>query len=83
MRSGETERGVFVGTHLLQAVCHTSIARTTYKRVLYGVVLYVSRVDHIIVNKTYGTHKNLYIYLLLLTIFGPIYYFPPVSRRWH
>ena len=27
-----------------------------------------------IVNRTYGTHKNLYIYLFLLTIFGPIYY---------
>ena len=30
-----------------------------------------------IVNRTYGTHKNLYIYLILLTIFGPIYYGPP------
>ena len=30
-----------------------------------------------IVNRTYGTHKNLYIYLFLLTIFGPIYYGPP------
>ena len=30
-----------------------------------------------IVNRTYGTHKNLYIYLFLLNIFGPIYYAPP------
>ena len=30
-----------------------------------------------ILNRTYGTHKNLYIYLLLLTILGPIYYGPP------
>ena len=29
------------------------------------------------VNRTYGTHKNLYIYVLLLTVFGPIYYGPP------
>ena len=28
-------------------------------------------------NKTYGTHKNLYVSLFLLTIFGPIYYGPP------
>ena len=27
-----------------------------------------------IVNRTYGTHRNLYIYLFSLTIFGPIYY---------
>ena len=30
-----------------------------------------------IVNRTYGTHKNLYIYLFSLTIFGPVYYDPP------
>ena len=30
-----------------------------------------------IVNRTYGTHKKLYIHLLLLTICGPIYYGPP------
>ena len=30
-----------------------------------------------IVNRTYGLHKNLYIDLFLLTIFGPIYYGPP------
>ena len=30
-----------------------------------------------IVNRTYDTHKNLYIYLFLLTMFGPIYYGPP------
>ena len=30
-----------------------------------------------IVNRTYGTYKNLYISLFLLTIFGPIYYRPP------
>ena len=28
--------------------------------------------------RTCGTHKNLYNSLLLLTIFGPIYYAPPV-----
>ena len=30
-----------------------------------------------IVNRTYGTHKNLYIFLFSPTIFGPIYYGPP------
>ena len=30
-----------------------------------------------IVNRTYDTHKKLYISLFLLTIFGPIYYGPP------
>ena len=30
-----------------------------------------------ILNRTYGTHKNLHISLLLLTIFGPIYCGPP------
>ena len=32
--------------------------------------------DHT-VNRTYGTHKKLYISLFLLTIFGPTYYGPP------
>ena len=31
-----------------------------------------------IVNRTYGKRRNLSIYLLLLTVFGPIYYGPPV-----
>ena len=31
-----------------------------------------------IVNRTYGSHKNLHISLFLLPIFGPIYYAPPV-----
>ena len=30
-----------------------------------------------ILNRTYCTHKNLYISIFLLTIFGPIYYGPP------
>ena len=30
-----------------------------------------------LVNTTYGTHKNHYISLFLLPIFGPIYYSPP------
>ena len=30
-----------------------------------------------IVNRIYGTVKNLLIYLFFLTIFGPIYYGPP------
>ena len=30
-----------------------------------------------IINRTYGSHKNLYIPLFLLTIFGPINYGPP------
>ena len=31
-----------------------------------------------ILNRTYGTHKNLYILLFLPTMFGPIYYGPPL-----
>ena len=30
-----------------------------------------------IVNRTYGTHKNLYIFIFLLTMFGSIYFGPP------
>ena len=30
-----------------------------------------------IVNRAYGTHKNLYISVFLLTIFGPINFGPP------
>ena len=30
-----------------------------------------------VVNRTYGTHKNLNTSLFLLTIFGPIYCGPP------
>ena len=31
----------------------------------------------LIVNRTYGTHKNLDIHVFFPTIFGPIYYGPP------
>ena len=31
-----------------------------------------------VLNRTYGKHKNLYISLFLVTIFGPIYYGPPL-----
>ena len=42
------------------------------------------RVEDVVVftvghNRTYGLHKNLYVYLFLLAIFGPIYY-GPLSR---
>ena len=30
-----------------------------------------------ILNRAYGTHKNLYISGVFVTIFGPIYYAPP------
>ena len=30
-----------------------------------------------IVNRTYGTHKNLYIFLYLLPMFGPVNYVVP------
>ena len=33
------------------------------------------------VNRTYGTHRNLHISIFLLTIFGPIYYGPPYYRE--
>ena len=28
-------------------------------------------------SRTYGSHQNLYIYLFLRAIFGPVYYGPP------
>ena len=40
------------------------------------VMLQISIVlREIIVNRTYVTYKHLYIYVFLLTIFGPIYYY--------
>ena len=33
-------------------------------------------------NRTYGTHKNLYISLFLRTIFGPVYYDPPYYQKY-
>ena len=33
-----------------------------------------------LVNRTYGKHKNLNIYLFLLTLFGPIYYGPLITH---
>ena len=30
-----------------------------------------------VVKRTYGTHKTPYIYIILQTTFGPIYYDPP------
>ena len=44
-----------------------------------GLVYFVEAVvlRGTLVNRTYGGHKNLYIHLFLLTIFGPIYYRPP------
>ena len=34
-----------------------------------------------IANRTYGTGKNLvYIHLFLLTVFGPVYYGPPLQH---
>ena len=32
---------------------------------------------YLVVNRTYGTQKKLYICLFLLTVFGPIYSGPP------
>lgn len=44
----------------------------------YVVVIIISpgSITGSIVNKTYVTHANLYIYLLLLAIFCPVYYGP-------
>ena len=43
-----------------------------------GSVLYYGG-PYLVVNRTYGLHKSLYIYIdfFFLTIFGPIYYSPP------
>ena len=43
--------------------------------ILFGEKILVLRGT--IVNRTYGTPKNPYIYPFLLTTFGPIYYGPP------
>ena len=51
--------------HKLQPLCQVRI--NTYLILLRGTTL----------NRTYGTHKNLYISLFLLTTFGPVYYGPP------
>ena len=49
-------------------MCHGRTGLTQVPaRVLRGTIL----------NRTYSTHKNLYISLFLLTIYGPIYYGPP------
>ena len=48
-------------------ICQESSSSAVYPILLRGVI----------VNRAYGTHKNLHIYLFLLTIFGPIYYGPP------
>ena len=42
-----------------------------------GTAVVVVLLRGTIVNRAYGTHKNLYISLFLLAIFGPIYYDPP------
>ena len=34
----------------------------------------------IIVNRTYGTHKHLYVSRFLLNKIGPIYYAPPLNH---
>ena len=34
-----------------------------------------------LINRTYGGHKNLYINIFLITIFGPTYYRPPKIER--
>ena len=38
---------------------------------------FLSLLRRTILNRTYGTHKNIYVSLFLLTILGPIYYGPP------
>ena len=46
----------------------------TYQGIYLFIYFYYLRGT--MVNRTYGTHKNLHIYLFLLTIFGPIYFGP-------
>ena len=43
------------------------VPRIRYKALLPGTII----------NRTYGTYKNLSIYLFLRRMFGPIYYGPP------
>ena len=44
---------------------------------MYLHTLHVILLRGAIVNRTYGTLKNLYIPLFLVRRFGPIYYDPP------
>ena len=48
-------------------IINMSTKRSFYLRLLRGTI----------VNRTYGIHKNLYISLFLLRIFGPVNYGPP------
>ena len=55
---------------LFPALLPRTIAALLRRNILRGTVL----------NRTYGTHKNLpgiYIYLLFVAVCGPIYYGPP------
>ena len=56
--------------------CPTLIPSIVFPKTV-GVVLKRLLLRRTIVNRTYVTHKNLYIYLFLLSIFGLIYYAPP------
>ena len=44
---------------------------------IHGVILRIHLLRGTLVNRTYGIHKNLYIFTSLPTIFGPINYGPP------
>ena len=53
------------------------IQRSSIRRDFHLAVMFLRMVLRgAIVSRTYVIHKNLYIYLILLTIFGPIYYGP-------
>ena len=52
---------------------YVAMASYAVSRVAYADML----LRGTIVNRTYGTHENLRVYLFLLTKFGPIYYGPP------
>ena len=51
--------------------------RKRAKFLTYLTLILVLLRGTIIVNRTYDVDENLYNYLFLLTIFGPIYYDPP------
>ena len=74
LSTGVAARGVgtvaAIVTRLVGGLAHTGTIKE-------GPFLLYIPLRGTIVNRTYGTHKHLYINLFLLTMLGPVYYGPP------
>ena len=67
--------------HLGLSCTTVGFGRTIFGSVIVALFLALAALVSLLlrgtlVNRTYGTHKNLYISLFLRTLFGPIYYSP-------